>query len=152
MCDKVGCLSKGCYCYDETNTVTKGKLGSKGFIWLIRSHCCSSSKEVRAGIQTEKGPWGRRQCRGHGGVLLIGLLILACSGCFLIEFRTTTPRMALPAMDWAILCQLLIKKCPIDGSYGGIFLSWVSPLSDNSSLFQAGTKFTVHICCCCCCF
>jgi hypothetical protein len=52
-------------------------------------------REVRIGIQTGQEPGGRSSCRGHGGVLLTGLLLMACSACFLIEPRTTNPRVAL---------------------------------------------------------
>jgi hypothetical protein len=34
----------------------------------------------------------------HGGMLLTGLLPLACSACFLIEPKTTSPDMAPPTM------------------------------------------------------
>ena len=48
------------------------------------------------------GGWNR--CRSHGRMLLTGLLLLACSACFLIESRTTTnPEMALPTMSWALI-------------------------------------------------
>jgi hypothetical protein len=35
----------------------------------------------------------RSCCRGHGEMLLTGLLPLACSACFLIEPKTTSPEM-----------------------------------------------------------
>ena len=35
-------------------------------------------------------------CRGHGGMFLTGLLALACSACFLIEPKTTSPEMVPP--------------------------------------------------------
>jgi hypothetical protein len=38
----------------------------------------------------------RSWCRGHGGMLLTGLLPLPCSVCFLIEPRTTSPGMVPP--------------------------------------------------------
>ena len=50
---------------------------------------------------------------------------MACSAYFLIEPRTTCPRMAPPTMSWALSLGLLIKKIPIDlstaGCYGHIF-------------------------------
>ena len=33
------------------------------------------------------GTWRQGSCRGHGGVLLAGLLLMACSTHFLIEHR-----------------------------------------------------------------
>ena len=44
--------------------------------------------------QWRQEPGGRSWCRGHGGVLLTGLFIMACSACFFIEPRTTSPGMA----------------------------------------------------------
>jgi hypothetical protein len=41
----------------------------------------------------------RSWCRGRGGMLLTGLLPLACSACFLIEPKTTSPGMAPPTRD-----------------------------------------------------
>jgi hypothetical protein len=56
---------------------------------------------------------GRSWCRGHGGVLLAGLLPMACSACFLIEPRTISLGVAPPMMGWVFSCQSLIKKnCP----------------------------------------
>jgi hypothetical protein len=51
----------------------------------ILVHHNSSSREVRAGIQTELATGDRSWYRSYGGVLLIGLLPLACSTCFFIE-------------------------------------------------------------------
>ena len=49
------------------NTVTKSKLGRKGFICLTNS---PSLKEVRTGIQTGSEPGVRSWYRGHRGMLL----------------------------------------------------------------------------------
>ena len=38
--------------------------------------------------------------RGHGGLLVTGLLPLASSGCFLIQLWITSPRMAPPTKGW----------------------------------------------------
>ena len=40
-----------------------------------------------------------------------GLLLMACSACFLIEPRTTNPGIALPTMAGALPHQSL-RKCP----------------------------------------
>ena len=54
----------------------------------------------------------------NGGVLLTGLLSLACSACFLIESRTTSQGWHHPQ---GVLCpQSLIEKCLMAGSHGGI--------------------------------
>jgi hypothetical protein len=49
-------------------------------------------KKVRPGTQAgqELGP--RSWCTGHGGMLLMGLLPLACSACFLIDPQDYQPR------------------------------------------------------------
>jgi hypothetical protein len=71
-------------------------VGRKGFIPLTLPHCYSSLKEARTETQTGQEPGGRIRCRGHGGVLLTGLLLMACSACLLIELRTTSPSMTPP--------------------------------------------------------
>lgn len=48
-------------------------------------------------------------CRGHGRILLTGLLSMACLACLLIESRTTSPGMIPLTMGWALLHQSLIK-------------------------------------------
>jgi hypothetical protein len=69
------------------------------FIRLTLPHHSSSSKEVRTGTQAGQEPGGRSWCRGHGRVLLTGLLPMACSACFLIEHRTTSPKVAPPTVE-----------------------------------------------------
>jgi hypothetical protein len=78
-------------CIPEQNIMTRRKLGRKGLIQLTLPHRCSSPKEGRTGTHTGQELEGRSWCRGHGGVLLTGLLPLACSACFLIEPRTISP-------------------------------------------------------------
>lgn len=67
----------------------------------------SSSVDVRTETQAGQG-LGRSWCRGHGRLLLI----LTCSPFFLREPRTTSPRVSLPTMGWALDHQPLIKKMP----------------------------------------
>jgi hypothetical protein len=99
------CLSQGFY--SCTNIMTKKQLGRKGFIQLTFPHCCSSLKEVsRSG--------SRSWCRGHGGMLFIGLLSL-------LSYRTqdyqprdgTTHKGPFP-LDHQL------RKCLTVGSHGGI--------------------------------
>ena len=117
--------------------MTKSKLGRKGFIWLM----FPSLKEVRARTQVGPKHRGRSWYRGHGGVLLIGLLIMACSACFLTEPRTTA--QGWHHTQWAGLFHMnhQLRKCPtglpIALSY---FLNWGSPLSDDFSLCQVNIK------------
>jgi hypothetical protein len=68
-------------------------LRKKGFIRSMLHLHCVSLREVGTGTQTGQGPAGRSGCRGHGGVLLTGLFIMACSAGSLLE-----PRMAPPTM------------------------------------------------------
>ena len=52
----------------------QSNLKRKGFIRLTLPQHCSSSKEVRTGTHPGQDPGGRSWCRGHGGVLLTGLV------------------------------------------------------------------------------
>ena len=70
-------------------------------------------QEVRAGTQTRQEPEGRSWCRDHGGVLLTGLLFMACSACFLREPRTTSLGMAPAAVDRALPINCYLRKCPM---------------------------------------
>lgn len=72
------------------------------------------SKAVRE-IQVKQGPsvkGGAGAEASHGGVLLPGLLPLACSACFPLEPRPTSPQVALATIDLAPLHQLPIKRMP----------------------------------------
>jgi hypothetical protein len=74
-------------------------------------------------------------------VLLTGLLPLACSGCFLIERRATSPGMAPPATGWTLLpLESLIEKMPYSWVSWRHFLKGGSFLCDNSSLCQVDTQ------------
>jgi hypothetical protein len=53
-------------------------------------------KEVRTGTLRHE-----LMQRPHGGVLLTVLIPIACSVCFLIEPRTTSPRVAPPKIGWS---------------------------------------------------
>lgn len=56
------------------NKLPPQRTWGKGFTSDALPHCCFSSKEMRAGTQTGKGPGGRGWCRGHGEERLTGLL------------------------------------------------------------------------------
>ena len=133
------CLSKGFYCCYKT-TWSKSKLGRKGFIWLALPDHSPSLEEVRTGTQAELESGGRSWCRGHGGVLLTGLLPMACSACFLVEPRTTSPGMALPTMGWALPHWWLIVKMPYSWIVWRYVFNWGSFLSSDSSLGQVDTQ------------
>ena len=83
------------------NTIIKASQGEKG---LFASLSLLILKEVRTGTQTghEFKPGGRSWCRGHGEVLLTGLLYITRSAWLLIEPRTLSPGMAPPTVGWAL--------------------------------------------------
>jgi hypothetical protein len=69
------CPSKSYSCCREQRN-----LGGKGLF----QHALPGNWEVRAGTQA-----GQELMQDRGGVLLTGLLSMACSACFLTEARTT---------------------------------------------------------------
>ena len=121
----------------------QSKLWRKGFIFLSFPQHYSSPKEVRTGIQTCQEPDSRNWCRGHGGVLLTGLLLVACSALLSYRTQDCQPRGG-PTMGWARPYQSLIKKM----SYGYLlspilwrhFLNRGSLLSDDSRLYHIDIK------------
>jgi hypothetical protein len=83
--------------------MTKKQVGEERVYSAYISIRCSSPKEVRTG--THKGR------NSEAGVdaeameeycLLTGLLPLACSACFYIEARATSPGMAPPTVGLAL--------------------------------------------------
>jgi hypothetical protein len=85
----------------------------------------------------------RSWCRGHGGMLLTGLLSLACSACFLIK---RVPAQRWPHLQGALPPWSLIEKMPHSWISWRYFPSWSSFLGDNSSLCQVDTQNQpVHI-------
>jgi len=76
----------------------------------------SSEKKNQKKKKKESQDWNssrsgsRSWCRGHGGMLLTGLLPLACSACSLIEPKTTSPGMAPPTRGWVLHPWSLIEK------------------------------------------
>ena len=79
---------------------------------LHNSQVSYSFTEGSQGKYSRQEPGSRSWCRSHGGVLLTGLLLMACSPCFLIKCSTIRPGMASPIMDWCLPHQTLIKKMP----------------------------------------
>jgi hypothetical protein len=73
----------------------------------------------------------RSWCRGHGGMLLTGLLPLACSACSLIEPRLPAQRWSHP--QGAFPPWSPIEKMPYSWISWRHFLNWSSFLCDNSS-------------------
>ena len=72
------------------NTTTS-KPERRAFIWAFSSAPPPITEESQTRTWAgQKEPWGRSWCRGHGGVLLTGLLPRACSACSLTQSRTTS--------------------------------------------------------------
>jgi hypothetical protein len=80
----------------------------------------------------------RSWCRGHGGMLLTGLLPLSCPACFLIEPRL--PAQGWHHPQWALPPWSLVEKMPYRWISWRHFLTWISFLCDNSSLCQVDTQ------------
>lgn len=80
--------------------MTKARLSGKVlFDLFMLLHHSLLLKEVRAGTLTGQEPGGRADTETWR-VLLTGLLLLACSVCFLIYGTTNCPRAALPAVKF----------------------------------------------------
>ena len=97
------------------------------------------TEESQGRNSNKTGTWRSGRVQIHGGVLLSGLILLACSAYFLIKPCTTSPGI------WALCHQLIIKKkCLTVRSYGGIFSIKFHPflISDNSSLCQVDLKLS----------
>jgi hypothetical protein len=60
--------------------------------------------------ETRTGTWRQELKQRLWRVLLTALLPMACSVCFLIQPRTTFPRVALSTEGWALSCQSPIQK------------------------------------------
>ena len=106
MCVKILrciCLIQDVYCCDKTPW-----LGEE-FILSQFYTAVHHQKQWGAGTQAGQEPGGRSWWRSHGTTMLTGLLPMACSVCFLIEPRTTSPGMAPLTMGWALPDQSLRK-------------------------------------------
>jgi hypothetical protein len=97
--------------------MTKSKLGRNGFTCPTLPDHSPSLEEVRTGTQAGLEPGGRGRCRSLGGVLLADLLPQASEAYLLIEPRTTSHKMASPAMRWALPSLITNEKMPY---------SWIS--------------------------
>lgn len=60
--------------------------------------------------KTGQDPRVKSCCRGHGGLLLTGLLIMAYLDCLLVGSRTTCPGIAPHRVNSALYCQSILKK------------------------------------------
>lgn len=82
---------------------------------------------------TQEGQEPGERSRGHGGLLLVGLLSLLSS-----RTHMTSPGMAPPTMGWALPHQPL-RKCLTTRSHRDI-ISMEVPLSEDASLGQVDRK------------
>jgi hypothetical protein len=71
--------------------MTTSNLGRKGFIHSQFPYNCSSSKAVRAGLKQGSNLKEGADTETMKRLLLTGFLPMACSACFVIELRITSP-------------------------------------------------------------
>jgi hypothetical protein len=88
------------------NTITKKQVGEEGpfsfGVHITDHHHRDSGQELKQ---------GRIPRAGAGDAeAMEGCCLLACSACFLIEPRTTSPGMAPPTMGSALPHRSLLKK------------------------------------------
>ena len=128
------CLSRGFY--SCTNIMIKKQVGEERVYSAYTSTLLFITKGSQDWISSRSK--SRSWCRGHGGMLFTGLLPLACSACFHIEPKTTSPEM-VPHTMGPLLWSLIEKM-----SYSWIswrhFPNWSSFLCDNFSLCQVDTQ------------
>lgn len=93
--------------------------------------------------------WSQVWSKHHGGVQLIGLLLIACSACFLRAISTASPGMVPPSMGWAIPHQSVLKeifhKLGDRAVRWGHILSWCPCSMNDSRLCQVDIKLTPHV-------
>jgi hypothetical protein len=127
-------LSQGFYTC--TNIMTKKQVGEERVYSAYTSILLFIIKGSQDWNSSRSG--SRSWCRGHRGLLLTDLLLLACSACSLI-----VPR--LPAQGWshpqgALPPWSLIEKLPYSWISWRHFLNWSSFLCGNSSCVKLTPK------------
>lgn len=78
-----------------------------------------------------EGTWSQELLQKPWRVLLTDLLPMACSACFLMEPRITSPGMAPTTMSWALPHQSPVKKLPYSLLLWGHSHSWGSSSQMN---------------------
>jgi hypothetical protein len=79
----------------------------KGFIQIILPyHSSLSTKQVGQELELGRNLKAGTDAKAID-ILLTRFLSVPCSACFLIESRTTFPRVASPTTGWALPHQLL---------------------------------------------
>lgn len=98
---------------------------------------------MRTGAQTWQGCGGKSWCRSQGA-LLTGLILMACSACFLT--RPTTPSLR-DVLQWSGHFSTIQKlricpsSFPSDSSTGRIFFYCESLHSDDPSLYHVDIQW-----------
>jgi len=125
------CLSQDSH--SCVNIMTKKQVGEERVYSAYTSTLLFITKGSQDRNSSRSG--SRSWCRGHGGMLLTGLLPQACTDCFLIEPKTTSSGMAPPTMGWVLPPWSLTEK---------MLYSWVSwGHFHNGSFFSMIT--TAHV-------
>ena len=119
-----------------TNIMTKNQVEEEKVYSAYTSTLLFITKGSQDWNSSRSG--SRSWCRGHGGMLLTGLLPLACSACSLIEPRLPAQRWSHP--QGAFPPWSLIEKMPYSWISWRHFLNGSSFLWDNSSLCQTDTQ------------
>lgn len=80
------------------NSVQKWPGGGRGY-WALLSRHFPLLREARARAQG-RNLEAETKTEGHGGMLLIDLLRMACSACFLIAPSTSKAEVVLIIVSW----------------------------------------------------
>ena len=125
------------------NTPIKATWGGKGLFGLhfhiTVHHQRKSGQELKQDRNLETGA----DAESVEGCDLTGLLLAACSACFLVEPKTTSPRMASPTMGQAFPHPTSIKKMFYRLAFIlRHFLEWGTLLFSDSSLCHIYIKLS----------
>jgi hypothetical protein len=109
LCTMVECTSWNCkpdvligVFIPSKNIMTKKQVGEDGVYSAYTSTLLFITKGSQDWNSSRSGSRRQELIQRPWRVLLTGLLPLACSICFLIEPRTTSPGMAPPTRGWAL--------------------------------------------------
>jgi hypothetical protein len=120
-------------CIPAQNIMTKKQIWEERVYSAYTSTLLFITKGRQDWNSSRAGTWRQELMQWPWKVLFTGLLPLACSACFLIEPKTTSPGMAPHTMSWALPSWSLIeKKMPY---------SWISQRH-----FPEGGSFLCHNC------
>jgi len=120
-----------------TNITTKNQVGEERVYSAYTSTLLFITKENQDWNSSMSG--SSSWCRDHGGMLL-ACFPMACSACFLIEPKTTSPKMLQSTMGWTLPPWSLVEKISYSWVSWRHFLNWDCFFCDNSSLCQVDTQ------------